>query len=91
LKPIVTATALLCLSGCAANSPAQPAAVKPCAATMSPAARKIFDAVQAGPTDGTLRERISTQTRALVMMGDLSRWQARPAAEQAADCLRAPS
>ncbi|HQT76978.1 MAG: hypothetical protein B7Z80_04725 [Rhodospirillales bacterium 20-64-7] len=89
MKYIVTAASLLGLAGCmtsAANAPA----TKPCVAQLSPPARKIFDAVQAGPTTGTLRERISTQTRNLVMEGELTRSHARPAAEEAADCLKAP-
>jgi hypothetical protein len=64
--------------------------VKPCAAGLSPPARKIYDAVQAGPQEGTLRERISSQTRELVMAGEVKRSDARPSAEAAADCLRTP-
>ncbi|HEX2939616.1 MAG TPA: hypothetical protein VHO91_23325 [Rhodopila sp.] len=90
MRYFVATTALLGLAGCMSSAPAHAPATKACAATLSPSARKIYDAVQAGPTTGTLRERISNQTRNLVMEGEVTRSHARPAAEEAADCLKAP-
>ena len=91
MRQIVGLVCVLAVAGCGGGTPGSPASPPGgagCAARLSPQARMIFDAVQAGPPDGTLRERISVQTRDLVMGGSLSRSQARPAAEEAADCLR---
>jgi hypothetical protein len=60
-----------------------------CGQHLSPQAKKVFDAVDTGPQDGTLRARLEKQTRKLVMEGDLKRADARPAAEEASACLRA--
>jgi hypothetical protein len=88
---MAVAMSVLGVAACAApQAPAPVAGVKPCAAALSSPARKIYDAVQAGSKEGTLRERISSQTRDLVMEGEVKRSDARPSAEQAADCLKAP-
>ena len=89
---LILLMAPLAVVQCAAPSAPPPATpIKPCAAGLSPPARKIYDAVMAGPQQGILRDRIATQTRDLVMEGDMPRSKARPAAEEAADCLKAPS
>jgi hypothetical protein len=60
-----------------------------CGSHLSPQAKMVFDAVDSGPQQGTLRDRLEKETRKLVMDGDLKRADARPAAEEASACLRA--
>jgi hypothetical protein len=60
-----------------------------CGSHLSPQAKMVFDAVDSGPQQGTLRDRLEKETRRLVMDGDLKRADARPAAEEASACLRA--
>ncbi len=73
------------------SAPAATLAAAPygCGQHLSPQAKQVFDAVDNGPPQGTLRDKLEKETRRLVMDGDLKRADARPAAEEASACLRA--
>jgi type IV pilus biogenesis protein CpaD/CtpE len=88
IKQLVIVAALLGLAACTQNTPSAVAAAPACAASLSPDSRQIYDAVRAEPQQGTLRNRVADQTRSMVMLGDLRRSNARPAAIAAAQCLR---
>jgi hypothetical protein len=65
------------------------AAATACADKLSPAAQKIYRAVRANSDpSSSLRDRVRTQTRALVIAGSLERSQAKPSAEAAGACLK---
>src|SRR5579862_4564866 len=60
-----------------------------CAASLQPPARLVFDAVSARPQpEFTLRAVLEARVRELVFMDRLTRNSARPAAEDASQCLR---
>ncbi|MCB8837066.1 hypothetical protein [Aurantimonas sp. VKM B-3413] len=59
-----------------------------CAAGLSANARMIFDAVVAAPSKASLKDRVTSKTKSLVLSGRLSRSQARPAAVEAGTCLK---
>jgi hypothetical protein len=68
---------------------ADEAAANACAATLSPGARKVFDAVMADPKPDTpLRRVLATTLGSLVYGGRLPLSEARSAAEGASECLR---
>ena len=64
------------------------AAAPSCAAALSPNARMIFDAVVAAPSKASLKDRVTSRTKSLVLSGRLSRSDARPAALEAGSCLK---
>ncbi len=68
---------------------ADPVAASACAAALQPHARLVFDSVTANTERGlTLREKLEATVRELVFMDRLMRNAARPAAEEASECLR---
>jgi hypothetical protein len=80
--------ALLCIMGGTTAHPDEPDGDR-CAALLTPTARVIYDTAMARPIPGaSLKELLTTRVRALVLSGQVSLFDARPAAETAADCLR---
>jgi len=88
MKKIIACLSVLCLFA-AEEARADKAAGSACAATLQPHARLVFDAVSANSELGmTLRETLEATVRELVFMDRLMMKAARPAAEEASQCLR---
>lgn len=76
------------LVAAAAPAAADQEAATACASTLSPSGAMIYRNAAPDMRRGSdLREVITEHTRDLVMSGDMTRSQARPAAEAAAKCL----
>jgi hypothetical protein len=83
---VLTAVAL---SFSASPSFANKASADACAAKLSPPAKKIYAASIGSVAPGIdLKELLRSKVRPMVMGGQLSRDQARPAAEAAGACLK---
>jgi hypothetical protein len=88
MKKTIVGIGLFCLFA-AHHASADKAAADVCAASLQPHARLVFDAVAASPNEGlTLRASLEAKVRELVFMDRLMRNAARPAAEEASECLR---
>jgi hypothetical protein len=85
MKTIILAAAL---SLAATAALADKSAANACAANLSGDAKTIYNAVapQMGP-GASVRDLVTQQTRALVQGGTIAQGNARPAAEQAGQCL----
>ncbi|MBS7702600.1 hypothetical protein [Chelatococcus asaccharovorans] len=92
---ILARAAVLAVSASAAITPAMitlamasPAGAAACAAKLGKSAQIIYNAVAPQVSGGgDLRGLVTDQTRGLVMSGQISRGDARPAAEAAGQCL----
>ncbi|MBB4004906.1 MAG: hypothetical protein V7704_03685 [Aurantimonas endophytica] len=59
-----------------------------CAAALPAEAKLIYDAVAAAPATGSLRDRVTAETKALVEAGQVKRMSARSSATAAGECLK---
>ena len=73
----------------ASFSPSAAQAASPaCAAALPAEAKLIYDAVAAAPATGSLRDRVTAETKALVAAGQVKRMSARSSATAAGECLK---
>ena len=64
------------------------AATPACAAALPAEAKLIYDAVAAAPATGSLLDRVTAETKALVAAGEVKRMSARSSATAAGECLK---
>jgi hypothetical protein len=84
----ITALAALLVSGIALARADQPDADR-CAASLTPKARLIYASAVVEPMpDASLRDLLTARVRSMVISGQIGLFEARSAAEAAADCLR---
>lgn len=87
---VLTLGAVIAVSSPVVIAPAMasPAGAAACAAKLGKSAQLIYNAVAPQASgSGDLRGLVTDQTRGLVMSGQISRGDARPAAEAAGRCL----
>ncbi|UIJ72750.1 hypothetical protein [Aurantimonas sp. HBX-1] len=81
---LLLATLLSASVLCGTANAAEPA----CAAALPAEAKLIYDAVAAAPATGSLRDRVTAETKALVEAGQVKRMSARASATAAGECLK---
>ncbi len=88
MKRVPAAAAAFCVVVSAAAR-ADRAEGDKCAASLTPQARLIYDTALTRPIEGaSLYDLLTERVRTLVLTGKVGLFDARPAAETAADCLR---